>query len=394
MAGLKYWVWLNECRGLTNRSRALLLDHFGSPEDVYYADEAEYALVEGLSKKQLELLADKSTDGADKILGDCQRLGLRILTMQDADYPQRLKNIFAPPVVIYLKGRLHSLDDEAAIAFIGTRKASAYGLKMGRKLAYEIVRGGGVVVSLLTSGVDAAAARGALLAGGRCVGVLGTPHECEAGTLAAEVAARGALISEYPPGTKPEKHFFRDRNRIAAGLSVGVAVVEAPERSGARLFAETAMEQGREIFAVPGNADAPNSVGTIAMIKDGAKPVVCGWDVLSEFESRFGGKLHELPECELTDEEEPQNADTPAKKSVDKPKDSDYIDLKKQLEGLNEDQLKIIAAIEKPASHIDDIIASTGLSTARVLSQLTVLEIKGYVRRDPGRRVALNIAKK
>ena len=394
MAGLKYWVWLNECRGLTNRSRALLLDHFGSPEDVYYADEAEYALVEGLSKKQIELLADKSTDGADKILGDCQRLGLRILTMQDADYPQRLKNIFAPPVVIYLKGRLHSLDDEAAIAVIGTRKASAYGLKMGRKLAYEIVRGGGVVVSLLTSGVDAAAARGALLAGGRCVGVLGTPHECEAGTLAAEVAARGALISEYPPGTKPEKHFFRDRNRIAAGLSVGVTVVEAPERSGARLFAETAMEQGREIFAVPGNADAPNSVGTIAMIKDGAKPVVCGWDVLSEFESRFGGKLHELPECELPEEEEAQNADVPAKKSVDKPKDSDYIDLKKQLEGLNEDQLKIIAAIGKSASHIDDIIASTGLSTARVLSQLTVLEIKGYVRRDPGRRVALNIAKK
>ena len=109
---------------------------------------------------------------------------------------------------------------------------------------------------------------------------------------------------------------------------------------------------------------------------------------------RFGGKLHELPECELPEEEEAQNADVPAKKSVDKPKDSDYIDLKKQLEGLNEDQLKIIAAIEKSASHIDDIIESTGLSTARALSQLTVLEIKGYVRRDPGRRVALNIAKK
>ena len=102
MAGLKYWVWLIECRGLTNRSRALLLDHFGSPEDVYYADEAEYALVEGLSKKQLELLADKSTDGADKILGDCQRLGLRILTMQDADYPARLRGIFEPPCLLYV----------------------------------------------------------------------------------------------------------------------------------------------------------------------------------------------------------------------------------------------------------------------------------------------------
>lgn len=110
MAGLKYWVWLNECRGLTNRSRALLLDHFGSPEDVYYADEAEYALVEGLSKKQFELLADKSTDGADKILGDCQRLGLRILTMQDADYPARLRGIFEPPCLLYVKGTLPALD--------------------------------------------------------------------------------------------------------------------------------------------------------------------------------------------------------------------------------------------------------------------------------------------
>lgn len=393
MSAIKYWLWLSAA-AVSPKAKAVLIDKYSDAEKAFYAPAGEFETLTGVSKKEAETLEKRDISCADRILAACARQGIRAVTMQDADYPQRLKNIFAPPVVIYLKGRLHSLDDEAAIAVIGTRKASAYGLKMGRKLAYEIVRGGGVVVSLLTSGVDAAAARGALLAGGRCVGVLGTPHECEAGTLAAEVAARGALISEYPPGTKPEKHFFRDRNRIAAGLSVGVTVVEAPERSGARLFAETAMEQGREIFAVPGNADAPNSVGTIAMIKDGAKPVVCGWDVLSEFESRFGGKLHELPECELPEEEEAQNADVPAKKSVDKPKDSDYIDLKKQLEGLNEDQLKIIAVIGKSASHIDDIIASTGLSTARVLSQLTVLEIKGYVRRDPGRRVALNIAKK
>ena len=383
MSAIKYWLWLSAA-AVSPKAKAALIDKYSDAEKAFYAPAGEFEALTGVSKKEAETLEKRDISCADRILAACARQGIRAVTMQDADYPQRMKNIFAPPVVIYLKGRLHSLDDEAAIAVIGTRKASAYGLKMGRKLAYEIVRGGGVVVSLLTSGVDAAAARGALLAGGRCVGVLGTP----------QVAARGALISEYPPGTKPEKHFFRDRNRIAAGLSVGVTVVEAPERSGARLFAETAMEQGREIFAVPGNADAPNSVGTIAMIKDGAKPVVCGWDVLSEFESRFGGKLHELPECELPEEEEAQNADVPAKKSVDKPKDSDYIDLKKQLEGLNEDQLKIIAAIGKSASHIDDIIASTGLSTARVLSQLTVLEIKGYVRRDPGRRVALNIAKK
>ena len=133
MAGLKYWVWLNECRGLTNRSRALLLDHFGSPEDVYYADEAEYALVEGLSKKQLELLADKSTDGADKILGDCQRLGLRILTMQDADYPARLRGIFEPPCLLYVKGTLPAFDEEVAVAMVGTRACTPYGTSSAEK---------------------------------------------------------------------------------------------------------------------------------------------------------------------------------------------------------------------------------------------------------------------
>lgn len=133
MAGLKYWVWLNECRGLTNRSRALLLDHFGSPEDVYYADEAEYALVEGLSKKQFELLADKSTDGADKILGDCQRLGLRILTMQDADYPARLRGIFEPPCLLYVKGTLPAFDEEVGRREVGTRACTPYGTRARRR---------------------------------------------------------------------------------------------------------------------------------------------------------------------------------------------------------------------------------------------------------------------
>ena len=147
MAGLKYWVWLNECRGLTNRSRALLLDHFGSPEDVYYADEAEYALVEGLSKKQFELLADKSTDGADKILGDCQRLGLRILTMQDADYPARLRGIFEPPCLLYVKGTLPAFDEVVAVAMVGTRACTPYGTQSAEKIAYGLAKQGALVVS-------------------------------------------------------------------------------------------------------------------------------------------------------------------------------------------------------------------------------------------------------
>ena len=178
MAGLKYWVWLNECRGLTNRSRALLLDHFGSPEDVYYADEAEYALVEGLSKKQLELLADKSADGADKILGDCQRLGRRILTMQDADYPARLRGIFEPPCLLYVKGTLPAFDEEVAVAMVGTRACTPYGTQSAEKIAYGLAKQGALVVSGAARGIDSAAHRGALRAGGVTVAVLGNGLDC------------------------------------------------------------------------------------------------------------------------------------------------------------------------------------------------------------------------
>ena len=208
MSAIKYWLWLSAA-AVSPKAKAALIDKYSDAEKAFYAPAGEFETLTGVSKKEAETLEKRDIRCADRILAACARQGIRAVTMQDADYPQRLKNIFAPPVVIYLKGRLHSLDDEAAIAVIGTRKASAYGLKMGRKLAYEIVRGGGVVVSLLTSGVDAAAARGALLAGGSCVGVLGTPHECEAGTLAAEYhrdVERGlpiALPRHYFPHDDP-----------------------------------------------------------------------------------------------------------------------------------------------------------------------------------------------
>ena len=238
MAGLKYWVWLNECRGLTNRSRALLLAHFGSPEDVYYADEAEYALVEGLSKKQFELLADKSTDGADKILGDCQRRGLRILTMQDADYPARLRGIFEPPCLLYVTGTLPAFDEEVAVAMVGTRACTPYGTQSAEKIAYGLAKQGALVVSGAARGIDSAAHRGALRAGGVTVAVLGNGLDVvypeENAGLYRDIAATGALLSEYPPGTAAEGWHFPIRNRIISGLCLATVVVEAPlERSGA-----------------------------------------------------------------------------------------------------------------------------------------------------------------
>ncbi len=138
MAGLKYWVWLSEVKGLTNRSKLLLLDHFGSPENIFYADEDEYRLVEGIEPRQIALLAEKSMEDADRILGACSRLGLRLLTMQDADYPMRLRNIFEPPCLLYVKGQLPVIDEEVAVAMVGTRKASPYGIEAAEKIAYAM----------------------------------------------------------------------------------------------------------------------------------------------------------------------------------------------------------------------------------------------------------------
>lgn len=399
MASIKYWVWLSAQTGVSPAAKAALLRHYGDAETAFFAPSGEFGRIRGISAGDAAVLESRDMSRVGDILAECRRLDIRPVTMQDADYPRRLRNIFAPPAVIYVKGKLPELDDEAAIAVIGTRKASPYGLKMGSRLAFEIVRCGGIVISGLTTGVDAAAARGALLADGVCIGVLGTSHDLEKGSLARDVSVKGALISEYPPGTQPLKSHFRDRNRISAGLSVGVAVVEAPEKSGALLFAAEANEQGKEIFAVPGNADAPNSAGTIALMQEGAKPVRTGWDILCEFAELFPGKLRqaeaaEMPEIGKNDAENGEKEPEEAKKGIDKEKSRGYIDLKEQLAQLTEEQLKIISAIDKGASHIDDVIENTGLSTPKVLAQLTVLEIKGFIKREPGKRISLNTAKK
>ena len=400
MSALSYWIWLSNAE-LSVRTKAALMEHYGDAETAFFAPAGEFAHIEGVSRADAAILEKRDMSDTARIIEECQSQGLSVISYQDSAYPSRLRNIYAPPPVLYIKGRLPAVDDNAVIAVVGTRKATPYGLKMARTIAGEIVRCGGIVISGLTHGIDAAAAEGALSAGGICVGVLGTAHQDDAGVLYAGVAERGAVISEYAPGSPAQRSFFRDRNRITAGLSVGAVAVEAPEKSGTRLFVAEAAAQGKEIFAVPGNADAKMSAGTIDMLKDGAKPVTCGWDVVSEFEYLFPGKLRKAPaargETRRIEVESVENAPVlqkETKKVIDKENGRRYIDLKDQLRDLSETQLKIITAVDNGGTHIDDIIETTGLGTATVLAQLTVLEIKGYIRREAGRRIALNTAKK
>lgn len=429
MSSLKYWVWLSSKNDINPRIKNNLIDAFGDPKEVFFADRQKLYDRCQLSDSVLEKLSDKDLKNTNEILANCNRDNISIITIGDTVYPERLRNIFDPPILLYVKGQLPSIDEEAVIGMVGTRKATTYGLKMGRKISYEITRSGGLVVTGLAGGVDSACAEGALRAGGSCIGVLGCGinivYPSWNTDIYNDVQTAGALISEYPPGTPPYGKNFPIRNRIISGLSVGVTVIEAPRNSGALITARDALEQGREVFAIPGNADAPNCYGSNTLIREGAQLVLDGFQVIEEFQERFPYKVVkenqsklDVPFENLEDSENTEklskvskytnNSPNPLedtrkfvsfrtktlKNRIDKKPKREYIDLEKQLEDLSENQLKIISVIEQKSMHVDDIIDKTELSAQIVLSELTILQIRGFVTQESGKRFSLNIKKK
>ena len=383
---LKYWLWLTELTGLTNQTRLALLRHFPSPEDVYYADPEEVLLTEGITRQQAALLKNKDLSTADRILADCQRLNIRILTLQDAPYPGRLKNIYDPPCLLYVQGRLPVFDEEVAVAVVGTRDCTPYGVTCAEKLGYGLTRGGAVVVTGLAKGIDAAATRGALRAGGVTAAVVGNGLDVlyppESRYLYEDVAAAGAILSEYPPGTEPAGWHFPVRNRILSGLCLATLVVEAPERSGALITAGTALEQGREVFAVPGPIDAPTSVGCNRLIRDGGGLVSEAWDLLQEYEARFPDKLR--PE---ESRHQPSILGYQARQKTEPRPVPPSVSLTHNDLSLTDDQITLLKALpEEEPMLVDDLIELTDLPTRRVLSALTVLEIEHLIEQHSGKR--------
>lgn len=403
MASLKYWVWLCTLPGLSNRSKLLLLERFSSPEEIYYTEPENSLLTQTLPAAQAQLLADKDLSRADRILTDCARKELFVLTLQDAAYPARLRNIYDPPVLLYGKGSLPLFDEEAAIAVVGTRSCSPYGERSAHRLGYELARQGALLVSGMAKGIDAAAMRGALQAGGFTAAVLGggvdVVYPAENRSLYDDIAASGVLLSEYTPGTPPMARHFPARNRIISGLSLATLVVEAPEHSGALITVSTALEQGREVFAVPGPIDIPTSTGCNRLIRDGACLAASGWDVLSEYQSRFPHRLHPLqvtvPEppqaTEQTREDAAPQAPPPAPKK--EPPALPVLNLDRNREGLTDDQLRLIRQLdtEKPLL-TDELAQRTGVPVRRVLSALTVLEIDGFARCTGNRSYVRTVA--
>lgn len=394
MAALKYWVWLTTLPGLGQRTKLQLLEHFASPEEIYFAPEEELLLAEGVTKTQCALLADKSLDRAEKVLEDCAKDGQFLLTMDDAVYPARLRNIYDPPLLLYGKGSLPLFDEEVAVTVVGTRSCTPYGVKAASELGYELAKQGALLVSGMAKGIDGEALRGALRAGGFTAAVLGggadVVYPAANRRLYEDIAATGVILSEYPPGTEPRGEHFPVRNRLLSALSVATLVVEAPERSGALITAATALEQGREVFAVPGPFDAPMSRGCNGLIREGAGLVCEAWDVLSFYESRYPHKLRLLraklpplpkgaPETESGEPAKPVEEAPPAPALP-------VLDISQDPGGLTDDQIAVLSVLHTDISTLtDDAAILADLPVRRVLSALTVLEIDGYVCRQGAR---------
>ena len=381
---LKYWVWLSELKGLRNQTRLALLRRFGDPESIFYADADELLLTEGVERSQLKLLKNHDLAPADRILADCQRLDIQLLTFSDAAYPGRLKNIYDPPALLYCKGRLPLLDDLLCVAAVGTRDCTPYGVACAEKLGFGLASGGAAVVSGLARGIDAAAIRGALRAGGVTVGVVGNGldvyYPYESRYLYEDVASAGILLSEYPPGTEPASGHFPVRNRIISGLSLAALVVEAPEKSGALITAATALEQGRDVFAVPGPIDAPASVGCNCLIRDGAGLVSDASDILREYEGRFVLNPKES-------REQPETLGYQARMAPEPKPVAPTLSLRHSDAELTDDQIAVLKALsDTEPMQVDDLTELVEIPTRRVLSALTVLEIDQYVAQYPGKR--------
>ena len=396
MTELKYWLWLSTRRGLGPARVLTVLDHFVTPERAYYADREEYELLP-IPPAAWQGMLDKRLDPADRILADCDRLGLRIMTFQDADYPQRLRQLADPPAVLYIRGRVFRFDDEAAIGVVGAREPSAYGQWAAEKLGLELARGGALLVSGIAEGLDSCAIRGALKGGGPVVSMLAggidIVYPRKNRYLYEDVAAAGALISEYPPGTEHKGSHYSPRNRILSGLCLGVLAVECKVSSGTMLTVNHAIEQNRDIFAVPGAINAELSEGTNRLIQQGAKLVRNGQDVLEEYWDRFPLKL--APSAPLSpevararlNEAAPAPSAPPEELHAEPEAGSrERIPRTQQKARFTDDQLTILAAIQDKVLTADEIVERTQIGARYVLSALTMLQVQGAVEERPGRR--------
>ncbi len=359
MSDLKYWLGFNIVKGIGPAKVQALLDYYGDLGAAWVAPETELARI-GLDQRALTTLHEARRDlDLDAELARVEAAGIQLITWQSAAYPTYLKETPTPPPLLYVAGDLQEVD-RFAVAVVGTRRLTSYGRQVTKNLVTGLVHNGVTVVSGLARGIDAVAHKTAVDLDGRTFAVLGSGldaiYPAEHRSLAKEIAGgRGALISEYGLGVRPEAKNFPPRNRIISGLSLGVIVVEAGERSGALITTSFALEQNRDVFAVPGNINSPVSMGPNKLIQQGAKLVTSVDDVLEEL------NLHMIAEKTAVQLALPDSSE----------------------------EVALYAHLSAQPVHIDELSRVTGLSSSEVSSTLTLMELKGIVQQVGGMNYTL-----
>ncbi len=374
---LRYYIWLSRLGRIPLEKRKRLLEIMGDAQKLHAASESELAKALPLKDAERRAFADKSLHEAESIIADCRKVKADIITIDDKRYPDRLRNIFDPPLVLYVRGTLPNIDDSPAFAIVGQRKATAGGIIGTKKIAYELSRHGMIIVSGMAEGIDSAAHNGALDGGSPTVTVWGTSiDKCYPSfnvPLMRAIERSGAIISEYPPFRRTYAADFVHRNRIISGLSLGVLVAEAKKKSGSLTTAKYAQDQGRDIFALPGNAEDESYRGANYLIQDGAKLVLSAEDILVEYRGRYAfvekGGVKKQPEVIDNGGKSHYTLSQMLEKKAPAPANELHRAILQSISGL---------------THVDEIALKAGLPVEKVLVELIVMEVTGLVKRHPG----------
>jgi DNA processing protein len=361
------WIALSFIVGVGSRTAAVLIEKFGSPA-LIFASRTRSLEDAGLSRESIDAL--KNSDAREKArwhIDEIRRLGAEPLILTDQRYPKLLREIYDPPIVIYSLGNLDTAVRQPAIAIVGSRRCSSYGRNVAEKLSRELAERGVTVISGLARGIDSAAHRGALEGHGLTIGVMGTGLDAvypkENRRLAERISENGALVTEFPLATPPASQNFPFRNRVISGLALGVLVVEGAERSGSLITARLAYEQGRDVFAVPGNITSHKSFGPNYLIKDGAKLVHTWHDVVEEFPLEVKADILSAERGE---------------RFIEQPREEEV-----ELSAPEKTVLKMLR-VDEPL-HIDQLIAKAGLPSGDLMGALLKLEMMDRIRQLPGK---------
>lgn len=396
----EYWLWLQCALGAGAKTDELLA-YFGDPEKMYNAGSAEWRLSGLLTDKKINSLKSMSPSETGGIFRECKAKGYSIITPDNVNYPERFKQLRDMPLVLFALGDISVLKDTVSIGVVGTRNASNYGIETAQKLSYALASCGVTIVSGGALGIDSEAHAGAMLAKGRTVAFLGCglsfDYLKENAPLRRAITKYGAVVSEFAPFVPASRTTFPIRNRLISGLTLGTLVIEAGIKSGSLITANFALEQGKDVFAVPGDIVRSSFDGANHLIKNGAKPVFSAMDILSEYEYLYADlidfskaeiSLSQIPYVEYRKKSKKEvSQDSVVKKESEKAKEPIKVKEKKELDdSFSMDAKKVYSVLNENPTHVDDILRQTALKMSDVLSALTELELMGEVESVEGKK--------